>query len=177
MAGTPETSLHYLGLPTQLGMASEAEAVCKQFGGGARPASLHTTSDYRTLLRAAEQAARINDDNTSSDTSSSSAGGAAGGPGGPYVFWLYGAHNASSGRITWQDGTRYVLPFNFSVLVRGGCAAVVAANGTASLATHACTERGAPVCAVYAPGERCYVGMGRVLCVMWARGLCCVVLS
>ncbi|KAG2449117.1 hypothetical protein HYH02_005865 [Chlamydomonas schloesseri] len=152
VAGTPETSLHYVGLPSQLGSAGEAEAVCRQLGGGgARPASLHTTSDYRTLLRAAEQAAARMENTTRSITSST--GGAARDTGGPYVFWLHGTHNASSGRITWQDGTRYVLPFNFSVEVRGGCAAAVVANGTASLAARACTELGAPVCAVYAPGD------------------------
>ncbi|KAG2444607.1 hypothetical protein HXX76_001351 [Chlamydomonas incerta] len=150
VAGTPETSLHYLGLSSQPLAASEAEAACSPFGG-ARPASLHTTSDLRALLRAAEKAAaRMG---ASSSNSSSIRGGTASVGGGPYVFWLYGVHSTSSGRITWLDSTRYVLPFNFSVSVRGGCTAVVVANGTASLATRACTEQGAPVCAVYAPGD------------------------
>lgn len=168
MAGTPETSLHYLGLPSQPGTASETEAACRQFGG-ARPASLHTTSDYRTLLRAAEQAAARMDAHNSNTSGSSSAGGMAAARRGPYVFWLFGVHNASSSRISWLDGTGYVLPVNFSVTVRGGCTAVVVTNGTAGLATRACTEQGAPVCAVYAPGEQ----QSRLSCALLCATLCC----
>ncbi|KAG2444589.1 hypothetical protein HXX76_001334 [Chlamydomonas incerta] len=162
VTGPWQQSLHYEALTGQPGPANASADTCSRYArDSAGVAVVHSSSGFRTLQTATEQAAVAAKRKLSALQQAlggvpveSLAPAGTFGQDGNYTFWLNGAHNPATGKVAWLDGSRYVLTEDVLVETPGGCLAVaVGANGTAKLVVRRCDALGFPICGRYGTGN------------------------